>query len=290
MVEVYLLEQLDAFARHGTLSAVAEELCITQPALSRSMKKIEAELGVSLFDRSKAKIMLNDTGRLAAKLARHVIEEDEELVRRVKAHDRSLRCVAIGSCAPWPPMELGRLAQRHFAGRAISTEVVKDDRALLEGLRAHTYQLVVLHGEPDGQIARQLAVQRYATESMTVSFKRDHPLAGRSSIALADLEGQSILAWGNPSFWNDLLLSACPANVLFQQDIDALEELVTKTDFPTFSSDRMAESGYTEEDRIDVPISDTCAHATYYIACLDSEKERYASFLSTARSQVIGGA
>ena len=38
MIELYLLEQLDAFARNGTLIRASEELHISQPALSRSMK------------------------------------------------------------------------------------------------------------------------------------------------------------------------------------------------------------------------------------------------------------
>lgn len=53
MVELYLLEQLAAFSRRGTLSGAAEELHISQPALSQSMKKLEEGLGVSLFERTK---------------------------------------------------------------------------------------------------------------------------------------------------------------------------------------------------------------------------------------------
>ena len=52
MMELYLLEQLIAFSRQGTLSGAAEKLHISQPALSQSMKKLEESLGVSLFERS----------------------------------------------------------------------------------------------------------------------------------------------------------------------------------------------------------------------------------------------
>ena len=66
MMELYLLEQLIAFSRQGTLSGAAEKLHISQPALSQSMKKLEESLGVSLFERSKNKIALNENGIMAA--------------------------------------------------------------------------------------------------------------------------------------------------------------------------------------------------------------------------------
>lgn len=85
MVEIFLLEQLVAFTKYGTLSKAAEELHITQPALSRSMKKLENEFGVSLFDRSKSKIILNETGKVAAQYAEKVLEADREMLERTIA-------------------------------------------------------------------------------------------------------------------------------------------------------------------------------------------------------------
>ena len=73
MYELNQLMQLAAIADAGTISAAAEELNISQPALSRSVQKLEEELGVRLFDRSKNKITLNETGELAVEYARKII-------------------------------------------------------------------------------------------------------------------------------------------------------------------------------------------------------------------------
>lgn len=286
MIEIYLLEQLDAVARYKTLSRAAEELCITQPALSRSMKKLESELGVTLFDRDKGRITLNQTGLLAADLARRVLDDDRDLVGRVRALDRSLRSVALGSCAPWPILALARPMQRTFSNMTVSSEIRDSDDVLIRGLKDRTYQIVALHEIPDDN---ELWCQYLDSEAMTLSVKLDHPLAGRTSVTFEDFGGESILAWGNVSFWNKLVREKCPASttVLFQADLDALEELVTKTDFPTFSSDRMADAGYREIDRVDIPIDDPDLRANYYVACLDSEKERYAAFFNSVRAQAI---
>ena len=74
LIESYLLEQFEAVARCGTLLKASEELHISQPSLSRSMKKLEDVLGVSLFIRENSKISLNETGKLAADYARRALE------------------------------------------------------------------------------------------------------------------------------------------------------------------------------------------------------------------------
>lgn len=53
MIELYELRQFAAFAGAGTLSGAAEILHLSQPALSRNMKKLEDELGIILFNRKK---------------------------------------------------------------------------------------------------------------------------------------------------------------------------------------------------------------------------------------------
>lgn len=50
-MELEQMRQLEAIERLGTVSAAAEELHISQPALSRSIQRLEAELGCTLFDR-----------------------------------------------------------------------------------------------------------------------------------------------------------------------------------------------------------------------------------------------
>ena len=102
MVEIFLLEQLVTFAKYGTLSKAAEELHITQPALSRSMKKLENEFGVSLFDREKSKIRLSETGKIAVQYAEKVLEAEREMLDRTAVFDRSMRTIAVGACAALP--------------------------------------------------------------------------------------------------------------------------------------------------------------------------------------------
>ena len=73
-----------------------------QTALSRSIKKIEEELGVPLFDCSKSRIALNETGKVAAKYALRVLEAEQEMREQTLAFERNRRTLSIGACAALP--------------------------------------------------------------------------------------------------------------------------------------------------------------------------------------------
>lgn len=79
MIELEQLKQLIAFATYGTLSKVAEELYISQSALSRSIQKLEKTLGVELFDRKKNKMELNKNGKTVIQYAEKILNLVDEI-------------------------------------------------------------------------------------------------------------------------------------------------------------------------------------------------------------------
>ena len=85
MIELYMLIQLVAIAENGTISKAAEQLHISQPALSRTINKLEDILDMKLFDRSKNKVTLNENGLLAVKYAKKVLADMlcKEEIRKV---------------------------------------------------------------------------------------------------------------------------------------------------------------------------------------------------------------
>ncbi|KLK94957.1 LysR family transcriptional regulator [Microvirga vignae] len=65
----------EATARHGSVSRAAEELNLTQSAVSRQIQQLEDSLGVSLFSRSRQRVVLTDVGRLYASQVRGTLTE-----------------------------------------------------------------------------------------------------------------------------------------------------------------------------------------------------------------------
>lgn len=284
MTEIYLLEQLDAFARCGTLSKAAEELHISQPALSRSMKKLEDELGVSLFHREKAKISLNDTGQLAASLAKSLLDQHAAMYQRIVAFDRSRHSIVVGSCAPYPILAMMPLLQNHFGDMTITSELVQED-TLIAGLKDRRFQIAVLRENPADPA---LYCQRYMDERLYIAVPEGHPLSAREKVRFSDLAGERFLLQAHVGFWMDVVRKHLPdSSLLVQASADALTDLVEGTDYPTFLSDRMIASGRAIIARVSIPILDDDAHATYYIACRSSERKRYAALFSSVRSAAL---
>lgn len=285
MIEIYLLEQFDAFARCGTLLAASEELHITQPTLSRSMKKLEDEFGVSLFHRENSKLSLNETGKLAAEYARRALEANQEMIDRVVMFDRSLRTVSLGSCAPFPVNELMPTLQEQLPGKTLSSELLSNDEQLLKGLRNHLYQLVVLHENPED---KTLYCQRYLEEKLYITVPEDHPLARKQSVTFHNLKGFRILMTSAIGFWMGVTLKhLSESDLLIQTSTDALAELIDASNLPFFNSDQMMRAGVEIPGRISLPITDDDAHATFWLACLASEQLKYRSLFSAIRGTML---
>lgn len=285
MIENYLLEQFVAFARCGTLLRASEELHITQPTLSRSMKKLEEELGVALFHRENSKLSLNETGKVAAEYAEVALQANRDLIDHVLAHDRSLRTVSIGSCSPFPVNELMPTLQNYLPGKTILTELSDQDDRLLSGLRNRQYDMVILHALPSD---RSLYCQRYMEERIYLSVTEDHPLAASEGVTFDKMRGLRILVSRGIGFWMDICRQhLAEPNLLVQDSLEALGELVENSTLPVFNSDRLIEQGQDLPGRVSVPILDEDAHATYWLVCRAPDQRTYRSVFNAVRAYAL---
>ncbi len=284
MIENYLLEQFTAFARCGTLLKASEELHISQPSLSRSMKKIEEEFGVSLFHRENSKIALNETGRVAAEYAQRALDANQEMIDHVISFERSRRTVFVGACAPLPINDIMAVLQERLPGKTISAEIASDEK-LITGLKNHAYQLVILHHDPDD---KALFCQRFMQEQLYISIAEEHPLAKKECVSFDELKGLRILMDGNVGFWMDICRDKLSMDdLLIQSSFDAFSELVQASKLPFFNSDQFIARGYETKGRKSVPISDPEVHVTYWLCCLTSEQKAYRSIFNTVRGNML---
>ena len=277
MIETHLLKQLVTFAKCGTLSAASEELFITQPALSRSMQKLEEIFDVKLFERGKNKITLNATGILAVERAEIILNEINDMIEKVRFFERSQHTISFGCCASIPYREMTSLISQTYPEMSINSEL-KPDSQLLKGLYDETYQLVILHERPQDE---KLFFKEFGHERLYLSLPSGHSFAERKEIFLNEFDGQTMLLYSVIGFWHDLCVKKMPnTKFLLQDDFDVFGELAGASDFPVFTSSFYLNCGEVIPGRVSIPILDPEFNVTYWCVCRSSEQGKFKSVFS----------
>ena len=272
MIELYELRQFAAFGETGTLSEAAEKLHLSQPAISRNMKKLEDDLGVALFERSKNKISLNDNGQYLLELAQKLLSDADNLPLKVREHDRQKHTILLGVCAPAPIWRLASLIANVFPQMTLQTEI-DDDKRLLSDLANGIYQLVVLHEKPNRD---NLIVKECGRESLMFALPKEHRFADRKSLSFADMDGENMLLMPNLGFWDFVKNEKMTkTRFLTQSDRYSFTELVQASSLPCFTSDVADKFMEIHSGRVNIPISDSEATVTYYLACMADKKKTF---------------
>ena len=278
MFEFIQLEQLLAIDKYKTLSKAAEELLISQPALSRSMQRLEEELQVTLFTRQKNKITFNENGKLALEYARKIVNSSLEMKEHLQAFDKSNHTISIGSCAPAPIWNLTPEVSRLFPDMKIQSDMKSLDE-LVDGLINNKYQIIITTDEmnlPD------IISRKYCEEHLYISLPPAHPLAGHKSLTLNDLNGQSILILSKIGFWYDICKAKMPDSLfLVQEELSALDELRKSSALPSFATDLTNKSS-SHDNRILIPLTDPEVNVTFYINYNKSYKKEFESIIYTS--------
>lgn len=196
MIELNQLEQLIYIAENKTISKAAKELLISQPALSRSMQRLESDLGVELFDHYKNKIVLNKNGELAVKHAQKIIKSIQTMINDVQDYDQSFHRISIATCSPAPMWDIEPLIKELYPQITIQTAVI-NKKDLLTKLKEKEYHLVIT---PEYIDDSQYFCIPYVEEDLLLSLPLNHPLASKKEIKFHDLDGQTMLLYSNIGF------------------------------------------------------------------------------------------
>lgn len=272
MIELYELRQFVAFAECGTLSEAAENLHLSQPALSRSMKKLEEELMISLFSRRKNRLELNENGEYVLGLAKEILSKADSLVVDAQSFDRRHRTISLGLCAPAPGWLVTPRLSSLYPDKMIQTEITEEN-ALLTGLNSGVYQLIALPRKPNGEAYFS---KECGQELLMFALPKGHRYARRKSLTFAEMNGENMLLMNNIGFWNYVHTEKMPdSRFLIQSDRFSFNELVETSTLPSFTTDLANKYIETGKGRIEVPISDPEATVTYYLVCKKGMKKEY---------------
>jgi DNA-binding transcriptional LysR family regulator len=191
-----------AVAERLHFGRAAAALYITQPALSRQIRQLEEELGVELLERSSRQVSLTAAGkRLAEDGARLLAASDAAIARARRAGD-SGQSLTVGFMLG---MDIAPVMTQ-FARSHPDVEIQ------LQRLRWWNHAAALRDGRVDAGFVRTplptdgLEIRALYQEPICVALPAGHPLAGRTSVGIADLADEPVLLYADAhpewnAFW-----------------------------------------------------------------------------------------
>lgn len=210
-LDLYRLEQLIAVAEEGSITKAAARLHLSQQALSTSLRALEREVGVALLDRRGPRIRLLPAGEVLvsdARVLKGLATSALERARRVGRGD-----VEVLHVGHTPAVTGEEVAELLRSVRRFHPDLrIEPHPRYPSEIRAG-----ILDGELDiglcraMQLIHGIARHTVARHRLSVAVSVEHRFADRTSIAITDLAGESLVVWGRQgsSGYTDLLTTLC---------------------------------------------------------------------------------
>jgi DNA-binding transcriptional LysR family regulator len=190
----------------------AAQCNVSQPALTKAVKTLEAELGAPLFHREGKKILLSDFGRTLLPHLQLILNETEA-TRTLADNFRLLNNVPVrlGVMSTIGPVRLSRFLAKfqadHHGVEVAVTEASADE--LKSRLERDQLDLAVLNAMGDERTS--FTVHELYCERYVVIFPPEHRLASLNAIKLSDLSGESYVDRLSCEM-REMVMATCAAN------------------------------------------------------------------------------
>lgn len=215
------LKYFQTVANLQHISHAAEILSISQPALSRSIARLEKELGVKLFDRQKRSLALNQYGKLFLARVNKMISEFEEGKQELNdLLDPEYGTVSLGFLhtlgTDFVPDLIGEFKKKH---PNIKFNLFQNNSQLLvEQLEAGEIDLCF---NTDRETKLNVEWIKLWSEELFLIVPKNHPLSKRKSINLKQITGEALICFKKSYVLRNITDKLCKTagfepNILFE--------------------------------------------------------------------------
>lgn len=174
-----------AVAHHGSLSAAARALDLSQPTVSTQIHALERQSRVELFHRRGYRMQLSPAGEQLLPIAQKIVALEAEAAFFLKDTGQLNRGeLKIGAVGPFHVIEMVAAYRARYPGMQMSIRM-GNSRQVLADLEQYTTDIGVLAGRHDSE---GLQAMLYARHPIVLFAHVDHPLAQRGSVPLQALQ------------------------------------------------------------------------------------------------------
>ncbi|ARU87614.1 LysR substrate-binding domain-containing protein [Pseudomonas sp. M30-35] len=179
-----------AVARHGSFSAGARSLGLSQPTITTQVQALERQHNLELFHRRGRRAELSTVGRQLLPLAQQLIALEFEADGLLRDSGTLIRGqLRLGAVGPFHVIEMVDAYRRNYPQIDLSIRI-GNSASVLADLENYVIEVGVLAGRHDSPAFYSML---YARHPVIVFAHHQHPLAQREKIRLSALQGQPML-------------------------------------------------------------------------------------------------
>jgi len=191
-ITIRQLQVFESVARQLSFTRAAEELHLTQPAVSMQVKQLESSVGLSLFEQLGKRVFMTQAGetmlRHAQTVMRHLATAREEM-DELKGVDSGRLRIAVASTVNYFATRLLATFARLHPSVQITLDVTNRE-TLLQKLEDNQPDIVLM-GKPPKDL--DLDADAFMDNPLIMIARPDHPLSKRRSIALKELNEETFV-------------------------------------------------------------------------------------------------
>jgi LysR family hydrogen peroxide-inducible transcriptional activator len=256
------LRYIVAVARERHFGRAAEACFVSQPTLSVSIKKLEEELDVKLFERGANEVSVTPLGEEIVRQAQQVIEQAaaiKEIAKRGK--DPLAGPLRVGVIYTIGPYLLPDLVKQAIAAVPQMPLILQENftTRLIEMLRTGELDCAIL-AEPFPDIG--LATAPLYDEPFMVAVPRAHALARLAEVSAEELKRETMLLLGTGHCFRDHVLEVCPEYARFASDAEGIRKSFEGSSLETIKYMVASGMGVTVVPQLSVP-AEPQTHVSY---------------------------
>ncbi len=186
-MELYQMRYFKAVADCGSMTKAAEKLHVSQPALSKAIKALEEEMGTLLFDRVGRSIVLNEDGHVVHRAVTYAIDSVDAVPQALSSFTRT-RAQMVNLYSPVPlgdDVNVIAAFRREHPDIRVRVAMTRTQAFDADQADLTFFSSPSLHSGPN--------YLPLGAEPFVLSLPKDHPLAERDEIDLAELSDDSLV-------------------------------------------------------------------------------------------------
>ena len=218
------LHSLMKVVETGSFTRAAEQLSLTQPAVSQHIRSLESELNVRIFERKNNELHVTHEGEMVIKYARRMLSLYNNLRKDLTSEKRQLTSLTVGITHTAESNAIAEALARYVNSRSgVTIKIITDSQSNLHDmLKNYELDFAIVEGKINDPSLKYLILD---TDCLVLAVSPGHRLAHRGMVTIGELQKEKMILRLPDSGTRNLFVASLESQNLSIDDFNVVLEI-----------------------------------------------------------------